>query len=92
MRPLGLFFFPLTFPFFLALVLFALLVFVLIEINVIGYAYERIGIHQRYVFLVLLLSLAGSYINIPVAQFPAEQLRAEREVAYFGMRYLIPVI
>lgn len=92
MRHPGFFFFPLTFPFFLALVLLALFVFVLIEINVIEYAYERIGIRQRYIFLVLLLSLVGSYINIPVAQFPAEQLRAEREVAYFGMRYVIPVI
>jgi uncharacterized membrane protein len=92
MRPPGFFFLPLTFPFFLALVLFALFVFMLIEINVIGYAYERIGIHQRYLFLVLLLSLLGSAINILVAHFPAEQFRAEREVAYFGMRYVIPVV
>ena len=62
MRHPGFFFFPLTFPFFFALVLLALFVFVLIEINVIGYAYERIGIQQRYIFLVLFLSLVGSYI------------------------------
>jgi uncharacterized membrane protein len=92
MRHPGFFFLPLTFPFFLALVLLALFVVVLIEINVIGYAYERIGIHQRYIFLVLLLSVVGSYLNILVAQFPAEQLRTEREVADFGMRYVIPVM
>jgi len=71
----GFFFFPFTFPFFLALVLLALFVFVLIEINAIGYAYERPGIHQRYIFLELLLSLVGSYINIPVAQFLADWAR-----------------
>jgi uncharacterized membrane protein len=43
MRHPGFFFFPLTLPFFLALVLLALFAFVLIESNVIGYAYAYIA-------------------------------------------------
>ena len=54
MRHLGLFCFPVTFPFLLLLVLLARFVFLRIESNVVGYTYECIGIHQRYVFLVLL--------------------------------------
>lgn len=46
---------PLTLPFFLALVfLFALLI-VLIEINILEYAYEQIGVNRRYMFALLLL-------------------------------------
>jgi len=74
--------------------LFLLLVFVviLIEINVLGYAYERAGISRRYVFLVLFASLVGSYINIPVWQLPAEHLLSGRAVDFYGMQYVIPMV
>jgi uncharacterized membrane protein len=92
MPPTGLHFFPLASPFILGLlVLFGLLI-ALIEIGIIGYAYEKVGVHRRYVFLVLLLSLLGSYVNIPVAEFPAERIVSGHEVTYFGMRYVIPVV
>jgi uncharacterized membrane protein len=92
MPPTGLHFFPLASPFILGLLfLFGLLV-ALIEIGIIGYAYERVGVHRRYVFVILLLSLLGSYVNIPVAEFPAERVVSGQEVTYFGMRYVIPVV
>jgi len=47
------------------LVLLALLV-LLIEVRVLTYAYRKIGVHPRYVFAVMLLSLLGSYVNIPL--------------------------
>ena len=43
-------------------------------IDELRYAYERAGISRHYVFLLLFASLMGSYINIPVARLPAEQL------------------
>jgi uncharacterized membrane protein len=92
MPPTGLHFFPLASPFILGLLfLFGLLV-ALIEIGIIGYAYERVGVHRRYVFVILLLSLLGSYVNIPAAEFPAERVVSGQEVTYFGMRYVIPVV
>jgi uncharacterized membrane protein len=92
MPPTGLHFFPLASPFILGLLfLFGLLV-ALIEIGVIGYAYEKMGVRRRYVFLVLLLSLLGSYVNIPVAELPVERIVSGQEVTYFGMRYVIPVV
>jgi uncharacterized membrane protein len=45
--------------------LLALLV-LMIELRVLAYAYRKIGVRPRYMFLVLVLSLVGSYVNIPL--------------------------
>jgi uncharacterized membrane protein len=50
------------------------------------------GIHRRYVFALLFLSLVGSYVNIPVAQLPGEKIISGQEVFFFGMRYVIPLV
>jgi len=92
MRHSSLFFFPLALPFLLVLVLLVLLVLALIEINVLGYAYHKLGIHYRYIVTVLLLSLVGGFISIPVAELPAHQVVSGGEVTYFGMRYIIPLV
>jgi uncharacterized membrane protein len=81
---------PLAVPFFIALFLFFLFVVVLIELRILEYAYEKVGVDRRYIFLLLLLSIMGSYINIPVFQLPPETLLTPRIVDFFGMRYVIP--
>lgn len=63
-----------------------------IEIGILGYAYHRIGIGQRYLFLVMFLSLFGSYINIPLFELPPEQMVMPGYVDYFGIRHMIPVL
>ncbi|MGE0822429.1 MAG: DUF1614 domain-containing protein [Candidatus Binatia bacterium] len=88
----GLHFFPLALPFFLAAVLLVAIMIVLIEIDLLRYAYEKMGVDRRYVFSLLLLSLLGSYINIPVAELPAEVIHSGEEVTFFGMRYVVPVV
>jgi uncharacterized membrane protein len=85
-------FFPLAWPFLVALFLLVIVVIVAIEIGLLQYAYEKMGVSPRYVFLVLVLSLLGSYINIPVWQLPPERVVSNAEVSYFGMRYVIPVV
>lgn len=85
-------FFPLTLPFFLALALLAGILIALIEIGLLEYAYAKMGVNRRYVFALLLLSLLGSYINIPVAQLPDERAVVGHEVMYFGMRYVVPMV
>ena len=37
-------------------------------------------------------SLLGSYVNIPVAALPEQQIMSGREITYFGMRYVVPVV
>ncbi len=48
------------------------------------------GVGRRYMFALLVGSLLGSYINIPVAELPAEHIYAERIVSFFGMQYVVP--
>jgi uncharacterized membrane protein len=38
----------------------------LIEFGILSYAYEKMGVKRRYVFLLLFLSLLGCYVNIPL--------------------------
>ena len=87
----GLYFFPLTLVFIVAFFLFLVFLFVCIQIGFIGYAYERLGISAHVVFPLLLLSLLGSAINIPLTRITAGPVAAQQVVDFFGMRYVIPV-
>jgi uncharacterized membrane protein len=83
---------PLALPLFLGFwVLFALLV-VLVEIGILEYAFDSMGVNRRYVFTLLVLSLLGSYVNIPLMQLPPEHVRSGEIIEFFGMRYVIPVL
>jgi len=92
MRPSSPHFFPLAAPILLAFFLLLLLLIGFIEVGLIGYAYEKIGIDRRWVFSLLVLSLLGSYVNIPVAELPAEQMMSGRVIEFFGMRYVVPMV
>lgn len=92
MRPSSPHFFPLALPFALILFLLVALLITMIEIGVLRYAYEKMGINRRYVFTLLLLSLLGSYVNIPIAELPAERMLSGQEITFFGMRYIIPFV
>ncbi len=86
------FYFPNS-PLFL-LVLFVGLAFLiaLIELRVLTYAYAKMGVDPRYVFAILLLSLFGSGINIPIASFPAKDIVTNRKVESYGVTYVVPEI
>lgn len=83
---------PVALPFLVGLLFLLGLVVVLIEVGVLSYAYEKIGVERRYVFAVLLLSLLGSYVNIPVAELPPERVLSNQVVDFFGMRYIVPEV
>lgn len=63
------------------------LLFVLIEIRVLRYTFEALGIDRRYVASLLFLSLFGSYVNIPVARLAGPALVREH-----GIAYLLPAV
>ena len=50
----------------------AAVIFVL-QVGILGYAYEKIGIQRRTAFFILLLSLVGSYVNLPIGDMMPEQ-------------------
>jgi uncharacterized membrane protein len=85
-------YFPLATPFILALIFLVGFWIISIEIGILKYAYHKIGVDHRYVFALLLLSLLGSYVNIPVAQLPAEPIVREHEMYFFGVRHMIPLV
>jgi uncharacterized membrane protein len=85
-------FFPLAIPFILLLFVIVGALIGLIELGILRYAYEKMGIDSRYVFALLVLSLLGSYVNIPIAQLPPERVVSNQEVAFFGMRYVVPMV
>ena len=63
-----------------------------IEVRALRLAYMSMGLGPQAAVLLLLASLGGSYLNIPVAELPPEQVMSGREVDFFGMRYVIPVV
>ncbi len=67
------------------------LLFMLIEINLISYAFRALGLPRRLAFLALLASLLGSYINIPVAKVESRPMTDARAVEAFGMVYIVPL-
>jgi uncharacterized membrane protein len=85
-------FFPLAFPFLFALFLLLAFWIASVEIGVLSYAYEKIGVHRRYVYSLLVLSLLGSYVNIPVAELPGEQILPGQVVPFFGMWHVVPMM
>lgn len=55
------------------------------------YAYRRIGIPQGAMFGIMVGSLAGSAINIPVGRVHGKPQRTVQQIQIFGRRYRIPV-
>lgn len=92
MRPSSMHYFPLAWPFLVGLLFLFFVLVALVELGLLKYAYERMGIPPRYVLTVLLLSLLGSLINIPVAQFPPEQIVSGGLVNFYGVEYVVPVV
>lgn len=71
--------------------LFGLLL-ILVQLGILRYAYRRLGVSSSTAFLLLLGSLLGSYVNIPIAQLGGGEVLVAREVGYYGMRYVMPVL
>jgi uncharacterized membrane protein len=79
----GFHYFPVPLLYVVALAFLVGLVIVLIEIQVLGYAFEAMGIDRRYILSILALCLLGSYVNIPVAELPPEQVVSDRVVGHY---------
>jgi|SRR5579863_4613668 len=92
MKPSHFHYFPLALPYLLTFLFLLIFVIVLTGMGLLEYAYAKIGISPQYVLSVLLLSLLGSDINIPVAEMPAKEIFPGQEVPFFGIRYVIPVV
>ena len=77
---------------FYAIIFFFVLAFffVLLEIHVISYAFVALGLPPEMAFTALLVSLIGSYINIPITRVASGQPHPAEVVRSFGIRYRVP--
>ncbi len=77
---------------FYAIVFFFVLAFffILLEIHVINYAFVSLGLPPEMAFTALLVSLVGSYINIPITRVAGGQPHPAEVVRSFGIRYRVP--
>ncbi len=85
--------FPVAFPLLLGLFLLLLAFLVLVvELRILRYAYRKIGVPPRYMFIVMLLSLLGSQVNIPLYAMRVERLLSPQEITVFGRSYVAPPV
>ncbi len=85
-------YFPIPPLFLLALVLLFAFLVLAVEIGILRYAYHRIGIGQRHMFFLLALSFLGSYVNIPIWEFPPNPVGSQGVVFFHGIPYVVPVV
>ena len=83
---------PLHPAFFTMLVGLFFLLVVLIQVGVLRYAYMSLGVSSHVALLLLLASLIGSYLNIPMAELPEQRILSGQDIDVFGMRYVVPVV
>ena len=70
-------------------ILLGLLIF--IQLRLLGHAYSALGLDPRVAMLVLLGSLLGSYVNLPLARLPEQRVVTREVVEIFGVPFLAPV-
>jgi len=83
---------PLGLPRFslLAAIYFVVVVWILARASRL--ASMGIGIGSNATLILLAASLGGSYLNIPVAQLPEEQVISGQAISYFGINYVVPTV
>jgi uncharacterized membrane protein len=62
----------------------------LIQLGTLPYAYMRLGVSSRAALLLLLGSLIGSYVNIPVFELPDQLILSPPESTFFA-RHAVPI-
>jgi len=85
------FFHPLVFFMMIVFAVSIVVLFFVVQIGVISYAFDKVGVPPAAMFSLLLLSWLGSWVNIPIARMRAEEPMIEADVVrVFGQRYVIP--
>jgi uncharacterized membrane protein len=83
---------PMTPGFFSLLVVVFAVLFLLLQLGALRYAYLSLGVRPATAMWLLIGSLVGSYFNVPVAVLPAKQVMSDQIVNFFGMQYPVPVV
>ena len=84
------FYAPLISLFMLAFFGLLVLLFLLIMVGAVSYAFDKIGLDPIAVFALFSACLIGSYINIPVHRLRNDAVMMDQVVSVFGFRFRIP--
>jgi uncharacterized membrane protein len=85
------FYIPIGLLFFVAFWFLLALLVGLIQIGILQYVFESMGVSRRYMLTLLLFCLLGSYVNIPIGHLPSEHTRTGEVVDFFGVQYIVPI-
>ena len=83
---------PVVAPYMVLLLFVMFFIFALIFVSAAGMAFETLGIPRQYLGLVLVSSLVGGMINIPVARVTSEVERMTLRPSLFGGLYPMPSV
>ena len=86
------FFPPLIFLLMFFFLVMALILLPFLMVGMIGSAFIKLGLPPTTMFWLLILTLVGSMINIPIHQLESQNLMKDQMVSFFGMRYRAPVL
>ncbi len=84
------FFPPLIFVMMLAFFVVALIMLPFLLLGMIGEAFLRLGLPPGLIFWLLIATLVGSMVNIPVYRFESPAVLGDGTISYFGMRFRPP--
>lgn len=83
-------YFPLPWTAYLVLLGVLAILIALIQIGIIRYVYARLGITPNTAMILLLLTLFGGYINIPVYHMREETVHVQEYVDILGFEFVRP--
>ena len=83
---------PVARPFLVAGLVAVALVVALLQVGIFSYAFSRLGISSGVALTLLIVSLIGSAVNLPVARFRNQVVQVRRTVSVFGVRYIVPML
>jgi uncharacterized membrane protein len=81
---------PLIFFLMVVFFLVALIMLPFLMVGLIGEAFLRLGISPSLIFWLLILTLLGSLVNLPIYKFENPDVVGDQMVSYFGMRFRVP--
>ena len=84
------FFPPLLFLVMLVFLVMALIMLPFLLLGMIGEAFLRLGLSAGTIFWLLIFTLAGSLVNIPIYRFESQEVYDDQLISYFGMRVRVP--
>jgi uncharacterized membrane protein len=81
---------PLIFMLMVVFLFLTLIFLPLLWFGVVGSAFANLGLSPTMVFWLLILTLVGSLVNIPLTTLESQEIVAPQVITYFGMRVRLP--